>query len=412
MGLCQAALILYGLAYQVIAAPSPKNNDDADTPPGIPPLLTFKDGNIGVNFFGFKASAGLGGLLTGDMSQGGLHAEAETPFGQKAGAGLGGRVDGNGRSVGGLYAGATAGGGIGASAGLDGVAGADGSAGRSYAGASAGGVGRTVIKETYGAPPGASSISGSLNIQKIAAPPSTVDVEVIKEKDVPNKSKVAIEIEKQVAAQPPPKKTYVERTVIPNYVEKTIQVPSYVEKTIRVPTVVEKTIKVPAPPTIIEQEVEAPPSVKTVTRTKQVVVNPEFPEGPTTIVKTRTKFHRRPWLHVRKYLNINSAEVPPPPPPYYGGVVATGAGADAAANSVIGSYGDFGVAAGKEHCCAPPPTTYTATVRKQFNGNLVRDIFNIPIATLGAVSNLVGNIAGGAGGSVSVSKSIGTAYKK
>lgn len=62
----------------------------------IPPLITLKDGNVGVNFLGFKASAGLGGLLTGDASQGGLHAEAETPFGQKAGAGLGGHVTGQG----------------------------------------------------------------------------------------------------------------------------------------------------------------------------------------------------------------------------------------------------------------------------------------------------------------------------
>lgn len=59
-------------------------------------MITFKDGNVGVNFLGFKASAGLGGLLNGDASQGGLHAEAETPFGQKAGAGLGGRVNGQG----------------------------------------------------------------------------------------------------------------------------------------------------------------------------------------------------------------------------------------------------------------------------------------------------------------------------
>lgn len=58
---------------------------------------------MGVNFLGFKASAGLGGLLTGNAADGGLGASAETPFGQRAGAGLGGVVDGNGNSQGYKY---------------------------------------------------------------------------------------------------------------------------------------------------------------------------------------------------------------------------------------------------------------------------------------------------------------------
>lgn len=49
---------------------------------------------MGVRFGGYHASAGLGGLLTGDAAKGGLHAEAGTPFGPAAGAGLGGIVDG------------------------------------------------------------------------------------------------------------------------------------------------------------------------------------------------------------------------------------------------------------------------------------------------------------------------------
>lgn len=55
-----------------------------------------------------------------------------------------------GRALGGLYAGATAGGGVGAMAGLDGITGAEGSVGRSYAASSAGG--RSVIKERVSAP--------------------------------------------------------------------------------------------------------------------------------------------------------------------------------------------------------------------------------------------------------------------
>jgi hypothetical protein len=36
-----------------------------------------------VNFLGYHADAGLGGLLTGDAAHGGLSASAGTPFGNK-----------------------------------------------------------------------------------------------------------------------------------------------------------------------------------------------------------------------------------------------------------------------------------------------------------------------------------------
>ncbi|EFA01684.2 hypothetical protein TcasGA2_TC007258 [Tribolium castaneum] len=67
------------------------------------PLLSFDNGNVGVNFLGYHASAGLGGLLTGNAADGGLHAEAGTPFGQQAGAGLGGTVDASGNRSGYKY---------------------------------------------------------------------------------------------------------------------------------------------------------------------------------------------------------------------------------------------------------------------------------------------------------------------
>lgn len=57
-------------------------------------MITFKDGKLGVNFAGFTADVGLGGLLTGNAAHGGLSASAGTPFGQKAGAGIGGTVNG------------------------------------------------------------------------------------------------------------------------------------------------------------------------------------------------------------------------------------------------------------------------------------------------------------------------------
>ncbi|XP_048525629.1 homeotic protein female sterile isoform X1 [Dendroctonus ponderosae] len=390
MGTLKIAFVLCGLALCTNGAPAP-----AEENAGIPPLLSFKDGNVGVNFLGFKASAGLGGLLRGDGSQGGLHASAETPFGQKAHAGLGGMTDANGRSLGGLYAGATAGGGVGASAGLGGMTGAEGSVGRSYAASSAGG-GRTVIKERFSSAPSAGGISvmasEEVHVQKIPKSVSTFNVEVGKDIQAPAPaSQISTELLKTENDHPVGKTTYVERTIIPNYVEKTIQVPSYVEKTIRVPTYVEKTVKVPTTPTVVEKEVEVPQHVKTVSKTKQIVVGEEASGAPfVTVVKTKSKIHRRPWSHLRKRIDYTTGELPSS-----GGVVI--ARPDPALANV--NY--------RSEYNGGPKAVSTTTIRKQYNGDLIRDIFNIPISTLGAVSNLVGNLA--AGGSLAVSKSYGVA---
>ncbi|KAI9583513.1 hypothetical protein GQX74_005261 [Glossina fuscipes] len=53
-------------------------------------FLTFKDGQVGVNFLGYHAQAGLGGGQNQNGLLGGLHASAGTPWGQNAAAGLGG----------------------------------------------------------------------------------------------------------------------------------------------------------------------------------------------------------------------------------------------------------------------------------------------------------------------------------
>ncbi|XP_055701236.1 uncharacterized protein LOC129800679 [Phlebotomus papatasi] len=120
---------------------------------GRPQFVTFgKDGKVGVNFGGYHASAGLGGLLTGNAAHGGLSASAGTPYGQQAGAGLGGSVDG--RTAGGLYAGASAGHGVGASAALAGNVEADGGgAGGSVAEAHATGLQKTVVQTVESQPP-------------------------------------------------------------------------------------------------------------------------------------------------------------------------------------------------------------------------------------------------------------------
>lgn len=125
-----------------------------------PQFLTFKDGKFGVNFGGYHAEAGLGGLLTGNAAHGGLSASAGTPHGQQAGAGLGGILDGNARTAGGLYAGATAGNGVGASAALGGGLNGEGGAGGTGAEAHAGGISRKVVKlgQTNGAAPPSETI--------------------------------------------------------------------------------------------------------------------------------------------------------------------------------------------------------------------------------------------------------------
>ncbi|OAD61235.1 hypothetical protein WN48_00554 [Eufriesea mexicana] len=101
------------------------------------PFIQFTDGGIRFNFAGYHAQAGLGGLLTGSQTGGGLHASAGAPWGAHASAGLGGILGGNNANAGGgLYARAGLGNGRHeAAAGLGGLL--DGS-GRSGAGARGG----------------------------------------------------------------------------------------------------------------------------------------------------------------------------------------------------------------------------------------------------------------------------------
>uniref|UniRef100_A0ABD2XUN3 Uncharacterized protein n=1 Tax=Trichogramma kaykai TaxID=54128 RepID=A0ABD2XUN3_9HYME len=83
------------------------------------PFIQFTKGGIRVNFGGYHAQAGLGGLLTGRAADGGLHASAGIENGPSASAGLGGSLE-NGPQ-GGLHARAGLGGsGPAAEAGLSG----------------------------------------------------------------------------------------------------------------------------------------------------------------------------------------------------------------------------------------------------------------------------------------------------
>ncbi|XP_039482398.1 uncharacterized protein LOC120445839 isoform X1 [Drosophila santomea] len=104
-------------------------------------LITLRDGKVGVNFAGYHADAGLGGLLTGNSAHGGLSASAGTPWGSRAAAGLGGNLDGRAAGVG--YAAAQANPSVGASALLGGSAGETG-----YIGAEAHSPRRTLISSS------------------------------------------------------------------------------------------------------------------------------------------------------------------------------------------------------------------------------------------------------------------------
>ncbi|CAG5097193.1 Protein of unknown function [Cotesia congregata] len=124
------------------------------------PFLEFKNGGVRVNFAGYHAEAGLGGLLTGNGNGGGLFAGAGTPFGAHASAELGGSLNGDkgGKAGGGLHARAGLGnGGPEAAAGLGGnLDGVDGSknGGVLYTATSNRGRTRIVSKSIGGAPSG------------------------------------------------------------------------------------------------------------------------------------------------------------------------------------------------------------------------------------------------------------------
>ncbi|KAG5880964.1 hypothetical protein JTB14_000485 [Gonioctena quinquepunctata] len=303
----------------------------------IPKILSFENGNVGVNFLGFKASAGLGG---------GLHAEAGTPFGQAARAGLAGTINDEGESEGGLYAGATAGGGVSAGAGLEGSAGAGGSYGSSFAGASNGGVSVSKFKTV-------ANPAVEVAFEKEVAAPVAFQKHIeISSAPVVHKEVEVVEVK--------PKKTYIERTVIPQYEEKTIYVPSYEEKIVRVPTVVQKKVRVEVAPKVVEKTVEAAPA--DVHFEKSV---PEIIAPVGVITKTRTKYRTRPFF--RKHF-------------FFGGAGGLGSGANYGANYGSSNYGanygssnyggyNGGLSGGSSF-----------TVAKSANPQLINDIFNVSLS--------------------------------
>ncbi|XP_013193518.1 uncharacterized protein LOC106137260 [Amyelois transitella] len=326
-----AVLLLAALMSQASAAPQ---------------FITFNDGKLGVNFGGYHAAVGLGGLLGGNGGAGGgLFAEAGTPYGQGARAGLGGTVDGNGGTAGGLYAGATAGNNVKASAGLAGGVNSDKTGGLGFASAQSG---------NYGASSGmggATSVNGASGFTFSGSN----SFGVMKGTNVAVKSTEEIKpIHKK-----PHKEFNLDATNEVNFVP--------------LETDVATDVKVEAVPAVAVKEVNV--------------------ESPQIVEKHTVQTYYKPRHHLRKTAYIGG---------YVGGDVApaverridVGVEGSADVGASASASGNIG---GGAHGVNTKEVVFTR------NPNFFADIFNIPISTLKAVGNFLGNTAGST--SVSVQKS-------
>ncbi|XP_037969177.2 uncharacterized protein LOC105389318 [Plutella xylostella] len=319
-----------------------------------PQFITFKDGKLGVNFGGYHAGVGIGGLL-GDGTAGGLYAEAGTPLGQHAKAGLGGVVDKDGNTSGGLYAGATAGGNVRASAGLAGGVEGGKSAGSGYAAAQAG---DRFASSGLGGEAGVEGASGfKFSGTKSLGGKTTV----IEQTDV-----VPIEI-----------KPIVHKKVHKEFKFNTVN-------------------EVAPPPQEVQGNAGVQADVNIRTNTHPVVVKEVVEPSPIVYEKhiVRYKPHRH---HLRKHAYVGGylgAETHPEQAIVYKTVAAP-----AVQKRIDVDVESAASAGGQAH--GGGEVTYKKQVTWERNPNFFADIFNIPIQTLKAVSNLVGNTAG----SISVQKS-------
>ncbi|XP_045532319.1 uncharacterized protein LOC123719986 isoform X2 [Pieris brassicae] len=316
-----------------------------------PQFITFQDGKLGVNFAGYHAGVGVGGLLA-NGTLGGLYAEAGTPTGQSASAGLGGVVNKYGHATGGLFAGATAGNNIQAAAGLSGGLDSENSAGTGFATAQAG---NRITSSGLGGHAGVEGSSGFTYSGK--------EVSVIPA----HSAEAAFNVNANVNEVQPLPESRVE-------IHKTF-------------------IKQSAPPPVIVKEVivESPPPP------------PHIVEKH--IIHTHHK-HKRP--HVRKTAFVSG---------YIGG----GGNLQPAETVVYQSEPaidkrlDVGVqaaaAAGVDanpHVGGGIRNVYRKEVSIQRNPSFFSDIFNIPISTLKAVGNFLGNTASNTNISVQKSASVET----
>ncbi|XP_061714296.1 uncharacterized protein LOC133522848 [Cydia pomonella] len=339
MGFSSTTVLLLAIASQVFTAPQ---------------FITFKEGKVGVNFGGYHAAAGLGGVL-GNGGAGGLFAEAGTPHGQAAAAGLGGGAGGGG-SGGGLYAGATAGGNVKAAAGLAGGADVEKSGGIGFAGASAG---NRNAAAGLGGESGATGSSGftysssksfGVSSGAVEQPISHVDKKVHTEFDFNAASPVVPLTNTVVKSKTKVKEVRVEQP----------------------------------PPVVVEKHFVQPQPV--------VVEKHVYHEQP--VIVEKHIYHKKPHRFHNKvsvHGYIGGAGALPPPPPIEKRI-------DVGVENYASAGADAAVAHGGNQ-----QVSYTKQVNFQRNPQFFADIFNIPISTLKAVGNFLGNTAGST--SVSVQKS-------
>ncbi|XP_043253057.1 circumsporozoite protein isoform X1 [Colletes gigas] len=381
--LCDKVVSVFVLCLAVLVNGMPQNNENGNQDASAaPPLIQFTNGGIRFNLGGYHAEAGLGGLLTGSKTGGGLHASAGTPWGAQAGAGLGGLLGGdNGNAGGGLYARAGLGNGRPqAAAGLGGML--DGSArsnrarGGLFAGATTGVRGVGVAAGTgndgpSGVPPSPGSgypepsnpgpsnagVSGGgrTNIQIIAKKPGNL-------KQAPNDANNAGPPEKdqpsnkeirEAGPQPLPiAKAGIYGTISVSPVPQTL-VPQQVDQ-VKVIETIE-----PAPP--------APPLTSEVNEIVQVVNRPQR----VRVVYPKWIVRKRLWGPRKQIIYDASAEAQNPP--------------EQIAQKITRRQADRYV--------VNTPTTETKTVVAQGSSSdgFFDDVFNIPVSTLNAVNQLLNN---------------------
>ncbi|XP_076641224.1 uncharacterized protein LOC143352530 isoform X2 [Halictus rubicundus] len=344
-----------------------------------PPLIQFTDGGIRVNFAGFHAQAGLGGLLGGSQAGGGLHASAGTPWGANAAAGLGGALDGNNPTArGGLYARASfSDGGPSAGAGLGGVLGGNGSdpiRGGLYAGASTGSQSANTEPSTNAGSPGRANPN---------PPRGRSNIQIISRKKVTSQQQSRESTGKadSSAEKDPPTVTMVRNTNTPDVAPASAAGKASVSAS--------NTAEVGAPPPDPLAAVsQVAGKVKTIGKTLSVEPVPVVPALPdkvenvvpavftkeVTVLHPKRVFRKRFWTPRKQIIYSIPAEVQEPEAAHTQNIARR-----QTQGSLFSTY---------------LPGSRQQEQKPSQNDGFYDDIFNIPVSTLNAVNRLLNNNAG------------------
>lgn len=338
------------------------------------PFLQFTNGGIRFNFGGYHAEAGLGGLLGGSNTGGGLHASAGTPWGANAAAGLGGLLSGdNANTGGGLYARAGLGNGRPeAAAGLGGLLDGSGrsnvpAAGGLFAGATTGTRSVGVARGTTGGDPTAGSDAQAGAASNAEATPSRgrANIQIISRGG--KKSEKIKQVSSEVTAvqqeQPPAKEVReVENNQAP--ITGLFGTVSLNPAPVALPSI--DKLKIIGDIGAIEPAPLAPPLPSQVNE----IVHVEKRPTRVRVVYPKWVVRKRLWAPRKQIIYNTSIEVQDP------------------ANPNTGKHSRRRRQAEPES--EPAPRANTVPNRNNNNPSY-DDIFKIPIATLNAVNQLLNN---------------------